>query len=307
MGKGKELATEANHRLDNFQTQLVDVLKLINTDMEALKNEVKANFDEKLNELEDRLTKKFEDNLSSLEKDFDKVITDMDSKIEDITQALPFMEIKIEDAQTKLKNSQRAGLTLVRDLEDKHKTKENKSKRMIAALRRNLSRSKKAMRLEVGKMKMKIKVHVKWYKFELQKLRRTTEVLQTSNESLKLDKLSTIEALENLKEELRKYSSVDMALLKANISSNQGKLIKLEKDQEEAIELKEISKRITKLETKKPTRHELSIKVSRLYDDVNMLKDSIECFYCRYCGNTFNTTFGLKTHLKSKHNKLPTE
>ena len=124
MGKGKELATEANHRLDNFQTQLVDVLKLINTDMEALKNEVKANFDEKLNELEDRLTKKFEDNLSSLEKDFDKVITDMDSKIEDITQALPFMEIKIEDAQTKLKNSQRAGLTLVRDLEDKHKTKE---------------------------------------------------------------------------------------------------------------------------------------------------------------------------------------
>ena len=306
MGKGKELATEANHRLDNFQTQLVDVLKLINTDMDAMKNEVKANFDEKLNELEDRLTKKFEDKLSSLEKDFEKGITDMESKIEDITQALPFMELKIEDAQTKLENSQIAGLTLVKDLEDKQKTKENKRKRMIAALRRNLSKSKKAMRLEVGKMQMKIKVHVKWYKFELQKLRETTEVLQTSNESLKLDNLSTKEALENLKEEHRKYSSVDMALFKANISSNHEKLIKLEKDQEEAVELKEISKRVTKLETKK-NRHELSTKVSRIFDEVNMLKDSIECFYCRYCGNTFGTTFGLKTHLKSKHNKLPSE
>ena len=72
-------------------------------------------------------------------------------------------------------------------------------------------------------------------------------------------------------------------------------------------EIKEISKRITKLETKKPSKHEMETKVSRLIGEVNMLKDSLESFYCKYCGATFGTTYGLKTHLKSKHNKLPTD
>lgn len=301
MGKGKELATETSQRLDNVQSQLVEVLKQINGTIATMKNEVTKDFEVQLTELEDRMTQKLEDSLSSLRVEFEGAIEVIDSKVDDVTQQLSFMEIRTAEARTKLENSTRTGLTLVQHLKDRLKANKTDTKRKMAALRRNLSKCKKDARLEMEKLKLKIKGHASWYKFELQKLRRTSEDLQTSNEGFKLDGVSTKDQLEDIKEELRKYGVVDLALLKDNVFG-------MEKQRKEAdIRVDGISKRITKLETMKPTKKDINTKVSRLLDDVNMLKDSIECFYCRICGGTFATTFRLKTHLQSKHNTQPTE
>ena len=114
---------------------------------------------------------------------------------------------------------------------------------------------------------------------------------QTQNESelvgikTKLDNFQEI--IQQLTEEMNKKTNTELGELKTEIEN--------------------ISVRITKLETKKPGKNEIESKVSRLVGELSMVKDSIEYFYCRYCEASFPTTYGLKTHLKSKHNKLPTD
>lgn len=116
---------------------------------------------------------------------------------------------------------------------------------------------------------------------------------QTQNESelvgikTKLDNFQAIIQQLTESEEMNKKTNTELGELKT--------------------EIEKISVRITKLETKKPGKNEIESKVSRLVGELSMVKDSIEYFYCRYCEASFPTTYGLKTHLKSKHNKLPTD
>ena len=138
-----------------------------------------------------------------------------------------------------------------------------------------------------------------------------------SNIGGKLEKLDA--NFETVNADLTEFINVDWKIFKRKNNSYEAKLETLEKDavfwgtRKSLIEkdaerrIEDISKRITKLETRKPTRREIEAKFSRLVDDISMLKDSIEYFYCKYCEKKLDSAYSLKTHLKSKHNKQPTE
>ena len=300
MGKGRQLASQVDKRLENLEAQLKDTFIEVFKATEERIQSLESTFEVKFAKLEENLTNKYEEKLAKLEDDLKRKkesIERLEHKAEEISLELPFLEIKVNEAESRLENFQNVGLSFISQIEENLKFIQGESSSKIASFRKVLAKSNKKGRLEIGKLTMKVKFQARGYKFGLQKIKETTEFLLDKNETLNMDSVTHKEELEHLRLELQKHSSVELALLKDNIASNQAKISQLEEDQH-APPLRNlvIMKLNQELQETRQSMDKIPQRVNVLESKV--LSNGVKCLIC---DKRTRTQMGMFTHYAAKH------